>query len=125
MDNPFENRPRIFVIDDEIEIAQMLTLVLQMNLFDAVPYTDPQGALDAARIEPPDYVISDISMPGVTGIELAIALRREIPGCKILLFSGHIDASRLIEEARGSGHTLNLVEKPIHPTKLVAAIRDL
>jgi DNA-binding NarL/FixJ family response regulator len=74
---------------------------------------------------PPDYVISDISMPGMTGIELAIVLRREIPTCKILLFSGHIDAAKLIEEARRSGHTFNLVEKPIHPTKLVAAIREL
>jgi DNA-binding NtrC family response regulator len=125
MDNPFESRPRIFVVDDEIEIAQMLTVILQMNLFDAVPYIDPIEALEAARSEPPDYLISDITMPGMTGIELAIVIKREIPICKVLLFSGHVDAARLIEEARAEGHTFNLVQKPIHPTKLVLAIQEL
>jgi len=125
MDNPFESRPRIFVIDDEIEIAQMLTVILQMNLFNAVPYIDPREALEAARSEPPDYLISDITMPGMTGIELAIVIKREIPICKVLLFSGHVDATKLIEEARAEGHTFNLVQKPIHPTKLVLTIQEL
>lgn len=124
-ENPFESRPRIFVVDDELEIAKMLTVVLQMNLFDAIAYTDPHGALDAARASPPDYIISDIVMPGMTGIELAIRVRSEIPTCKVLLFSGHIDASQLIDKARTSGRHFNVVEKPIHPTKLVEAIQNL
>jgi DNA-binding NtrC family response regulator len=124
-ENPFESRPRIFVVDDELEIAKMLTVVLQMNLFDAIAYTDPHEALEAAKAAPPDYIISDIVMPGLTGIELAIRVRTEIPTCKILLFSGHIGAPALIEEAKASGHSFNLVEKPIHPTKLVEAILNL
>jgi FixJ family two-component response regulator len=124
-ENPFESQPCIFVIDDELEIAKMLTVVLQMNLFNAIAYTDPHEALDAAIALPPDYIISDIVMPGMTGIELAIRVRSEIPTCKILLFSGHIDASQLIDKARASGHHFNLVEKPIHPTKLVEAIQNL
>jgi FixJ family two-component response regulator len=116
-ENPFESRPRIFVVDDQLEIAKMLTVVLQMNLFDAIAYTDPHEALEAAKVVPPDYIISDIVMPGLTGIELAIRVRTEIPTCKVLLFSGHIDAPALIEEAKASGHSFSLVEKPIHPTK--------
>jgi CheY-like chemotaxis protein len=72
----------------------MLTVVLQMNLFKAIAYTDPHEALDAAIGLPPDYIISDIVMPGMTGIELAIRVRSENPTCKIFLFSGHIDASQ-------------------------------
>jgi DNA-binding NtrC family response regulator len=124
-ENPFESQPRIFVVDDELEIAKMLTVVLQMNLFDAIAYTDPHEALEAAKAAPPDYIISDIVMPGLTGIELAIRVRTEIPKCKILLFSGHMGAPALIEEAKASGHFFNLVEKPIHPTKLVEAIQNL
>ena len=125
MKNPFESRPRIFVVDDELDIAKMLTVILQMNLFDAVPFADPLAALGAARAAHPDYLISDIVMPGMTGIELAIAIRREIPTCKILLFSGQIGASDLIKNAREAGHNFELVQKPIHPTKMVAAIRSL
>ncbi len=125
MDNPFKDHPRIFVVDDELENAKMLSVVLQMNLFDAVPYTTGQAALDAARQTPPDYLISDVMMPSMNGVELAITMQREQPECKVLLFTGESDVSKLIGNAEEAGHILNLVRKPIHPTKLVAAIRSL
>ena len=125
MENAFASRPRVFVVDDELDIAKLLVVILQMNLFDAVPFADPQAALEAARAEAPDYLISDIVMPEMTGIELAIAIRREIPTCKILLFSGKVGALELITSAVEAGHSFPLVEKPIHPTKLVEVIRDL
>ena len=125
MGNPFESHPRIFVVDDEAEIAKMLAIILQMNLFDAVPYTDPRAALEAAKAAPPDYLISDIVMPEMSGVELAILLKQEIPTCKVLLFSGQVGASDLIRSAKEAGHDFMLVQKPIHPTKLVEAIRSL
>jgi DNA-binding response OmpR family regulator len=125
MANPFRSHPRVFVVDDEISIARMLSVILQMNLFDAVPYSDPKLALEAARAEPPEYLISDIMMHGMTGIELAILLRREIPACKVLLFSGQVGAPELIREAREAGHEFSFLQKPIHPTELVAALRGL
>jgi DNA-binding NtrC family response regulator len=125
MENPFESQPSIFVVDDELEIAKMLTVVLQMNLFNAVSFTDPAAALESARASPPDYVISDIVMPEMSGIDLAIAIRRDVPTCKVLLFSGHVDALELIQQARMSGYEVALVQKPIHPTKLVEAILNL
>ena len=125
MENAFASRPRVFVVDDEIDIAKLLVVILQMNLFDAVPFADPQAALDAARAEAPDYLISDIVMPQMTGIELAIAIRRDIPTCKILLFSGKVGATELINNAGEAGHRFSLVEKPIHPAKLIEAIQHL
>ena len=125
MENAFASRPRVFVVDDEIDIAKLLVVILQMNLFDAVPFADPQAALEAARAEAPDYLISDIVMPEMTGIELAIAIRRDISTCKILLFPGKAGALELINNAGEVGHSFPLVEKPIHPTKLIEAIRQL
>jgi DNA-binding NtrC family response regulator len=114
MTNPFQSQPRIFVVDDELEIAKMLSVVLQMNLFDAIPHSDPRGALEAAKASPPDYLISDILMPEMNGIELAISIRQAIPSCKVLLFSGHADAAGLIENAKTQGYNFTLVQKPIH-----------
>ena len=125
MGNPFDSHPRIFVVDDEAEIAKMLAVILQMNLFDAVPYTNPQAALEAAKAASPDYLISDIVMPEMSGVELAILLKQEIPTCKVLLFSGQVGASDLLRSAKEAGHDFMLVQKPIHPTKLVEAIRSL
>lgn len=125
MENAFESQPRIFVVDDELEIAKMLTVIMQMNLFNAVAFSDPHAALEAAEASPPAYLISDIMMPGMNGVELAIRLKEKIPNCKILLFSGQIGAEDLIRDAGEAARGLVLIHKPIHPTKLVEAIKAL
>lgn len=52
----FESQPRIFVVDDELDIAKLLVVVLQMNLFDAIPCPDPLEALEAAfRVRPVSF----------------------------------------------------------------------
>jgi DNA-binding NtrC family response regulator len=125
MESAFKAHPRIFVVDDEFSIAQMMSVVLQMNLFDAVPFADPQEALTAARAETPAYLISDISMRGMTGIELAIVIQQELPSCKVLLFSGQVDAPAMVKTAEEEGYSFCFLQKPLHPTELVAAIRQL
>jgi FixJ family two-component response regulator len=125
MSNAFSAHPRIFIVDDELSIAKMLSVILQMHLFDAIPYADPQAALEAARAAPPEYLISDIAMQGMTGIDLAILLKREIPSCKVLLFSGQPEAPELIRKAKEDGHSFSFLQKPVHPTKLVEALKGL
>jgi DNA-binding NtrC family response regulator len=125
MENPFESHPSIFVVDDDLAIAKMLSVILQMNLFDAKPYGCPLEALAAAREKAPDYCISDISMPAMNGIELAIKLKQEMPTCKVLLFSGEDNSSKLVMDARAEGHDFNLVEKPIRPEHLISALQAL
>ncbi|NYF53983.1 response regulator [Tunturiibacter gelidoferens] len=125
MENPFETQPSIFVVDDEEEIAKMFAVVLQMNLFNAVPYFDPLAALEAARISPPDYLLTDVMMPGLNGVELAMAVRAIAPGCKMLIFSGQESSGAMIEIANEQGYDFTLVLKPIHPTKMVELIRGL
>jgi DNA-binding NtrC family response regulator len=125
MDNPFEEQPCVFVVDDEEDIAKMFAVVLQMNLFNAIAYSDPLLALQAAQRKPPDYLLTDVVMPGMNGVELAIQVKAVAPQCKMLIFSGQEDSERLIEKARERGYDLTLVLKPIHPTKMVELIRGL
>jgi YesN/AraC family two-component response regulator len=65
----------------------MFAVVLQMNLFNAVPYFDSQEALDAAKQRPPDYLLTDVMMPGMDGVQLAMAVKTVAPECKMLIFS--------------------------------------
>ena len=125
MENPFGSRPRIFVVDDELDIAKLLVVMLQMNQFDAIPFSEPLAVVDAAKATPPDYLISDILMPGMNGIELAIAVKREAPECKVLLFSGQIGASELIKGATATECNFEVLHKPIHPRELIEALRKL
>jgi CheY-like chemotaxis protein len=94
----------IFVVDDETVIAASLAAILQMNGFSVRFFTCPLEALAAARSESPDLIISDIAMPGISGIDLAIQMRAQYPNCKILLFSGQAATSDLLEKARAHGY---------------------
>ena len=125
MESAFKEHPRVFVVDDEPDIAHMMSVVLQMNLFDAVAFSDPQEALAAARAEAPDYLISDIAMRGMTGIELAKLMQKEMPECRVLLFSGQLEAPAQVKAAEAEGHRFSFLQKPVHPAELVATLKQL
>jgi DNA-binding NtrC family response regulator len=101
--------PRIFVVDDEYVIASTLAVILNRNGFSARPFTRPLEALAAALSDVPDLLISDVAMPGLSGIDLAIQMRAQHPDCKILLFSGHAGTLDLFEDARNRGHDFHLL----------------
>ena len=64
-------------------------------------------------------------MPGISGIELAIQMRTQRPNCKILLFSGQAATWDLLEGARAQGYDFRLLQKPVHPSKLLFEIGQL
>jgi DNA-binding response OmpR family regulator len=118
-------KQRVFVVDDERVIAQTVALILQQSGFNAIAFTNPLHALEAAKSDTPDLLISDVMMPEMSGIDLAIAFRALCPACRILLFSGQSTTSDLLKAAREQGHHFRLLTKPVHPTDLLAAIRSL
>jgi CheY-like chemotaxis protein len=113
---------QIFVVDDEPVIASTLAAILQMNGFSAKFFTSPLEALAAARSKAPDLLISDVTMPDISGIDLAMKMRAQFPTCKILLFSGHPATFDLIENARARGHEFQLLLKPVVPAELLLEI---
>jgi len=116
---------RIFVVDDEFVIATTLATILERSGFEAISFTDPLKALKAAHINPPDLLISDVVMPEISGIDLAIQLTEAYPHCKVLLFSGQAATSNLLEVARVRGHDFEVLSKPIHPAEFLKKIRDV
>jgi CheY-like chemotaxis protein len=114
---------RIFVVDDEFVIATTLATILQRSGFDAVSFTEPMKALDAARLKAPDLLISDVMMPVLSGVELAIRLKAEYPDCRVLLFSGQAATANLLEVASKQGHDFELLSKPIHPSEFLLKVK--
>jgi DNA-binding NtrC family response regulator len=118
--------PRVFVVDDEDIIASTLAMILRLQGgFHASPFTKPLDALEAARLEAPDLLISDVVMPLFSGIELAIQVREDCPDCKVLLFSGSAATAHLLEAAGENGYDFELLLKPVHPADLLTQIRNL
>lgn len=76
---------RILVIEDNVDGADMLGLVLEQYGFDVrVAYNGPDG-VEAAEADPPDAVLCDIAMPGMDGFAVAERLRQVLPRRPLLV----------------------------------------
>ena len=113
----------VFIVDDEQVIAKTLAMILNQSGFSATPFDSAEKTIEAAKTIKPDLLISDVMMPGMTGIELAIHFRKTQPTCKVLLFSGQASTTDPLAEARMQGHDFDLLSKPVHPVELLARLR--
>lgn len=113
---------RVFVVDDESVIADTLCQILSNSGYDARAFYDAESTLMACAGQHPDVVISDVSMPGMSGVELAVQLTDRFPGCAILLFSGQAGTLEVLESARRKGYHFELLVKPVHPKDLLAQL---
>lgn len=118
-----EYRPVVLVVDDESAIADTLTEILSRNGYAAAAAYDANEALETALLTPPELLITDVVLPGMSGIELAITVKRIFPDCRILLFSGQAATSDLLAHAKNQGHQFTLLHKPIPPRELLAQVQ--
>lgn len=118
------HRPVVLVVDDESVIADTLAEILSRSGYKGIPVYDGDSALETALLTPPEMLITDVVLPGMTGIELAITVRRIFPDCKIILFSGQASTADLLASARADGHHFTLLTKPLHPQDLLQRVSD-
>ncbi len=121
---PENNRPIVLIVDDERVIADTLSVILTRSGFSTVTAYDGPSALEIARRISPQLLISDVMMPGMTGVELAITVTQTLPNCKVLLFSGQAATVDLLEKARHAGHDFTTLAKPIHPTDMLKRVSE-
>jgi DNA-binding NtrC family response regulator len=117
----------IYVVDDEVAIASTLAAILVENGYSAKCFTSPFEALELARSEPPQVLISDYSMPGLTGLELARALALLCPQCSVILLSA-LDLSCIqtqIDKFPMPIPRFTFFRKPVAVRTLLDAVRQI
>jgi CheY-like chemotaxis protein len=117
-------KPKVLVADDERVIADTLAIILNQAGFDATAVYSGEKAVELAASMKPDMLISDVMMPDLNGIDAAITVRRILPTCKILLFSGQAATADLLDRARTQGHEFEILAKPVHPQDLLAKLKN-
>jgi CheY-like chemotaxis protein len=82
---------RVLIVDDHVDTARMLKVLLKIEGHEAGIALDGRAAIAAASLQQPDVVLLDLSLPGMSGIELAAELRRdpERSGCVLVAITGH------------------------------------
>ena len=119
---PRQNLPKVLVVDER-RIADTLAEILEMSGFQVATAYDGREALEAVARFHPDYLLSDVLMPRMNGVELAIAIQKMFPSARILLFSGQAGISEILLEGQKQGFEFELIAKPVHPLKLIERLK--
>lgn len=114
---------RVLVVDDEGLIADSVAAILNRNGYSAEAMYSGADALQSVRAQCPDIIVSDVVMPDVNGIQLAKAVRSLCPKTRIVLFSGNVDTSSLLDDASLEGYFFEILAKPVHPLQLLKALK--
>jgi DNA-binding response OmpR family regulator len=115
---------KVLVADDERLIVDTLAIILNQTGFEATAVYSGEEAIQTAKTLRPDVLISDVVMFGLNGIDAAIAIRKMLPTCKILLLSGQNSTAVLLEEA-SRDHDFEILVKPMPPSALLARLEEL
>src|SRR5512146_3406481 len=116
---------KVLVVDDERVIASSLCTILELHGFDVRAAFDGKEALQVAREFQPDFLLSDVVMPGPDGVQTAIAIREFLPRCMVLFLSGQAHSMDLLARARARVYQFDIVLKPMHPPELMARMRGM
>jgi CheY-like chemotaxis protein len=86
---------RILIVDDSADNARMLKALLKNRGYEARIVFDGPEAIAAASDQKPDVVLLDLTLPGMSGIDVAAELRRDPQhaGCMLVATSGHVEDS--------------------------------
>jgi DNA-binding NtrC family response regulator len=106
---------RLLIVDDDSDIVQVLKLGLQKNRFLVDAFTNPKEALQSFKSNAEAYclVLSDVRMPGLSGIQLAKKVKEASPSVKVILMTSFEIRDSEFSKVFPSTHVDGLVQKPI------------
>ncbi len=124
MDGAADDRGRILLVEDDPVSAAFVRHVLRnRGGFTVIHAADPADALRQATAARWDLVLTDVEMPGMTGIELLGQLREHAPQLPVAVLTAHPSVDYAVQALRNSAD--EFLEKPIKPDRLVAVVAGL
>jgi DNA-binding response OmpR family regulator len=122
--SPAAARGRILIVEDNQDAALFAAYVLgNRGGFEVTHTADPAVALRLAATEPWDLVLTEVTMPGMTGLELLEGLRRVAPGLPVAIITGRVVARDLMVALRGRADEYLI--KPVGVDRLIATAESL
>lgn len=113
---------RILVLDDERIVRELIVEILQRTGYQVVQAEDPEAALRLVRVDTFDLLVTDIVMPGLSGLEVLEQVRSSCPGLPVIVVTGagtHQTLATAVE--RGAAATIT---KPFTHAELREAVAN-
>jgi DNA-binding NtrC family response regulator len=113
--------PKVYILDDDITYAKLLAANLgKSGRFRNEVFDSYQALAERRAEEPPDAVITDLVMPGLSGIEVARRLRQSDPHLPILVLTAHADLETAIEALKAGAN--EYLTKPVNMNELTTLL---
>jgi DNA-binding response OmpR family regulator len=118
-------RHTVLLAEDHADTRMLYAEFFRASSFDVIETGRGDHALELARTNIPTLIVTDLSLPGITGLELARALKNDAAtmGIPILCLSGYSDGET--SDAAAASGIVRLVTKPCMPDDLLAHAREL
>ena len=113
---------RILIVDDERSIADTLSMIFRFAGYETFTAYNGALGLEAARELAPKLVLSDVVMPELDGVTMAMRIRESMPQVAVLLFSGQAGTLDLLRAAEEKGFHFELLEKPMQPAEIIRKV---
>lgn len=119
-------KSKVLVVDDDPLVADTLCLIFQKRGYDCRASYSGNDALACAKDFPPELLLCDITMPTMDGLEVATSITKKLPGCRVLLLTGHYtnltSAHQCIRSLKAPNHVM---VKPVPPEELLQQAHTL
>src|SRR3989442_15566271 len=119
---PSAKPPRILIVDDDAGQRSLLDSFLRSQGFETLPVASGEGALEILRSEEINMMISDVRMPGITGLETLRRARQEHAVLPVLLVTAYAEIREAVGAMRDGA--LNYLAKPIDLDELLATVQQ-
>ena len=116
-------RGRVLLVDDDPALGGYLSRVLRAGGFDVTHELDADGALCRIQAERWDLLITDIELPGMSGLELLERVRKLVPGLPVAVLTGRPSIDYAVTALRGAA--AEFLTKPVNRDDLVAKATEL
>ena len=112
-------------MEDEATLRELVRACLQQAGYTVLVAEDGYEAMEIASKHPGeiDLLLTDVVMPGLSGLEVARRLRQQRPQVKVLYVSGYMDTAALTSESLG--RDVAFLEKPFRLPVLTAKLREV
>ncbi len=111
---------RVLVVDDDLALAEMLSIVLRQEGLEVAHVADGSAAMAAFRDSRPDLVLLDVMLPGLDGMEVCRRIRAE-SGIPIIMLTARTDTVDVVVGLESGAD--DYVVKPFKPQELIARVR--
>ncbi|MES2095000.1 MAG: SpoIIE family protein phosphatase [Actinomycetota bacterium] len=124
MDARPEEVYRVIVVDDDQDVAELMQIVLERRGgCEVLVLNSPRLVVEAAERFQPDLLLTDIEMPGMSGIELITAVRFEHPGLPVIVMTAHASVDYAVKAIRHEAD--EFLVKPVSTNELIISVRRL